>query len=413
MHFRRIRLPDIALPIIGIVLRLRYWLRSHEIRRCARSGKIRVLFIIGDKAKWKADLLYRALAASDRFEPIVCPAVMDSGFYRDEELRNRLLECKAYFEKHGYKVRSLNNEESLVPVRLQELNPGIIVYLQPWGMAKAHQPIVASECALTYYLPYCTFSYGNRLEMFDLPFVRFVYCHLMDNARWVDYYRKLSTPFRFGCQMVAAGSPYCEKIARQKSVKSARPCVIFAPHWSFRHKKNISKYYLSTFDWSGKFMLEFAIAHPEVKWIFKPHPGLRSKLESTGFMSHKEIEDYYSAWERLGEVNYDSDYDGLFAESTAMVTDCSTFLMEYLITGKPLIRLETSSPVKPLPPNELIIDAFYTAADCEALKQVLNDVVVESRDLLSEVRMQVRHKMGLDDIHSVDTIMTYFLNIVA
>ena len=409
VHFRRIRLPEVAVPLIGFVLRLRYgvcrirsWLRL-------RRGKLRVLFVIGDKTKWKAGLLYKEMLKSGYVDPFVCPTVMDVGFYGEKELHTRFKECKEYFANRGYQTKCLNKEDDLTPIPLSSLHPDILIYLQPWGLSNVHQPIAASECALTYYLPYCTFSYGNRLEMYDLPFVRFVYCHMMDNDRWVAYYRKLSSPFRFGCIMKGVGSPYCEQILNRGDVKTSKKCIIYAPHWSFKHEKNKSMYYISTFDWSGIPMLEFAKAHPEINWIFKPHPGLRAKLESTGFMANEEIDRYYKTWEQLGESNYDSDYDELFARSTAMVTDCSTFLVEYLVTGKPLIRLTSKSSAKPMPPNEMLLDAFYVANDVNSMLRQLEKIAINGSDTMWGLRQRVRHIMGLDDIHSVDAIMSCLL----
>ena len=44
-------------------------------------------------------------------------------------------------------------------------------------------------------------------------------------------------------------------------------------------------------------MLRYAVAHLEIKWVFKPHP--RGLLSEFGVMSKTEVDDYYRRWERI------------------------------------------------------------------------------------------------------------------
>ena len=62
--------------------------------------------------------------------------------------------------------------------------------------------------------------------------------------------------------------------------------VIYAPHWSI--DDNRTNY--ATFEWNGKYILEYAKKHPEIKWIFKPHPSLKLRLETQKIMTNEEIE---------------------------------------------------------------------------------------------------------------------------
>ena len=127
-----------------------------------------------------------------------------------------------------------------------------------------------------------------------------------------------------GINLKAVGSPSLDVI---KDIKSDKNYVIYAPHWTINHENTIA---YSTFKETGKFILEYAQKHPEFNWIFKPHPLLKKALLDNVFMSEEEINSYYSAWESLGQACYNGDYFELFNNSQLMITDCCTFLMEYL-----------------------------------------------------------------------------------
>lgn len=162
---------------------------------------------------------------------------------------------------------------------------------------------------------------------------------------------------------------------------------------------------MGTFLENGKFILELAKSHPEVDWIFRPHPGLRTKLLSTGAMSEPEVDAYYSEWARIGEASYGGEYFPLFEKSSAMITDCVTFLTEYLLTGNPLIRLVAPTCPTPIPPVRRLFDAFYDVHSCAELESAFNKVVLKGEDPMRDVRAMVAVDMGCADLHGTDHVM--------
>ena len=81
--------------------------------------------------------------------------------------------------------------------------------------------------------------------------------------------------------------------------------VIYAPHWAI---KDIGFKY-GTFEWSGQYMLNYAKSHPEIKWLFKPHPILFKTLVDTGLYTTQEAEQYYEDWEEEDSDSGWSDSD--------------------------------------------------------------------------------------------------------
>ena len=159
-------------------------------------------------------------------------------------------------------------------------------------------------------------------------------------------------------------------------------------------------------------MLEYAEAHPEVKWVFKPHPVLKRKLRESGFMTEEEMSAYYQRWAKIAIVNTDSDYQELFLESRALITDCGSFLPEYGSTLRPVIRL-ISSKDKNVPPKSAkrIYDAYYNVHNLEELYAMLKLVVEDGRDPNRDIRIDAVHQAKLADEDASKNIVGYLLNV--
>ena len=72
-----------------------------------------------------------------------------------------------------------------------------------------------------------------------------------------------------------------------------------------------------------------------------------------------------------------------------MITDCASFLAEYLPSGKPLVRLINS---KSCPLDRLgsrFSDCYYNVHGEEELKQVFEDLVVRGNDSMGPHRKEM------------------------
>jgi CDP-glycerol glycerophosphotransferase (TagB/SpsB family) len=159
--------------------------------------------------------------------------------------------------------------------------------------------------------------------------------------------------------------------------------IIYAPHFSFKN----SVLRLSTFDWNGKYLLDFARAHRELDWIFKPHPQLKLKVIQDGIMTENEINEYYDEWAKIGLVYDQGDYFNIFMSSDALITDCSSFLSEYLPTKKPVIHMISENMVALNSISKVTSSHYYKAHDLRELEFYLNDVIINKNDPLREKRI--------------------------
>lgn len=160
-------------------------------------------------------------------------------------------------------------------------------------------------------------------------------------------------------------------------------------------------------------MLSYATSHPEIKWLYKPHPTLRICLEASGVWSRAKIAAYYAAWEALGCACYDGSYPSYFKSSRVMITDCGSFLPEYGCTGKPIIHLISST--RKIYREDGGVDAFesyYQAHDCVELEKLLQMVVVENRDPKKASRLEALSEAGLLGNNAAQNVMDYLSTIL-
>ena len=109
------------------------------------------------------------------------------------------------------------------------------------------------------------------------------------------------------------------------------------------------------------------------------------------------------------------DYVDLFAKSKTLVTDCASFLIEYFVTGKPVIRLvSTKSNVKATEFSQNIFNTFYNIKNNDELVNVFKNVLEENNDYLKAKRLCALEETGLLNGNAAENIrkdMENFLNI--
>ena len=123
---------------------------------------------------------------------------------------------------------------------------------------------------------------------------------------------------------------------------------------------------------------------------------LRIKLEERGVWPQDRITSYYREWETIGEACYSGDYIPLFYRSRALITDCLSFLSEYLILDRPLIRLEPPDAPTVAPPARKKFDAMYRVDSIDSMMKTFDTVIVNHQDPLKRKRHEVIHEIGLD-----------------
>lgn len=378
-----------------------------RLRNSVRKNKMKVLFVTGTTAKWKCQSLYDLMAASENYEPYVCQTICDveSSFSHAERVRH-LDECKSYYVNRGMNYVEAYSRECEEWTDLNEFHADIVFYSQSWEVASVQLPHHVARTALTFMVPYFVANYGDFEMDIRGPFQRtlFAYCTL--NKTWADIYKENVSAFMFAGRFCPVGHPALDPYHLKRGKCDSKGYVIYAPHWSIDCPGNENTENYSTFLQTGKMILAFAQAHTEMKWVFRPHPTLRTVLARTGVWSEDEIANYYNAWAEIGIFSHGGGYENLFMESSVLITDCGSFLTEYACTGNPIVHLVSSTAkIKPMKPSAELYATYYQVMSVENINNVLDEVVLRHRDPKREERLAKVRESGLLDNYAARNIL--------
>lgn len=387
-----------------------------RINHYPRNQKIRVLFLVETAAKWKAQSLFSAMKADGRFLPVmaVCTEKI-TPFWTAEKAIAKMDGDRAFYESLGNQCVEAFDRHSMKAIDLRTFKPDIVFFQEPWRFFEVLSVPYVSKFALCCYIPYSIETFELHISHRLPYFHEQLFLQVAPTAVDAEYIKSWIPWWRRSGSIAGLGHTIFDEYRRtiNSQGKNPRDIVIYAPHFSFPAEGVKRAFTMSTFLETGKAILEYALQHPEIKWLFKPHPRLRRELEETGVWTRSEIDDYYLAWERIGEVCDTGDYIRLFMQSKALITDCSSFLVEYPVTGNPLIRLvgeSVSAKVRPAYDN--LFSTFYTVKSLEELKTVFATVLERGEDPMRKERLKAVDSLGvMGEKSSTERIMGALLGI--
>lgn len=417
--FIRSLLGVVKRPVRAYLLRVRYRFVRKRLKKDYRLRKIRVGFLVSEIAKWKGQSVYDYMAQSNDFDPsiLVYPSSLELSLDQNR-IREELQKKIEYFAKSGMRVVSIWDSLKNQTICLKLINVDLLFYQQPWDIPPAPHPELIAKRALTFYFPYYVpnnFSISETLEK-ELHYC--VYRYFLLNEYQAKCFEKYIKSYNYAGKLVGLGHPALDEFYLKRDYKATKDYVIYAPHFSFLcdyHKRINLPFFSSTFLEQGNIVLSFAKQHPEVNWVFKPHPRLRIALIESGAWTEEEVDLYYKAWEKIGLVSLDSNYSNLFLESKAMITDSCSFLTEYGCTGKPLIRLIPdmgNNMPKPNPDLINLYDSFYKVYQDKELVETLQMIVIDNKDPKKQLRVRNVITSRLAGSYAAHNIVNYIRSLL-
>lgn len=354
---------------------------------------LKVVFLNSENAKWAYQSLYEELAHNPRFDVLVLVTITRNllqAEYAFIEYEKLARDSYARFKENGINVAYAFDFKNKKYIDLKAFEPDIIFYEQPWEISETQSIKETSKYALAFYCHYGTcITNGENLLMPE--FYRDLSAYFVDND---DVIKDL---LEHGCQkeqLVLCGQPKLDAYLKPvnpsnigwKSKNKKR--VIYAPHHSFSEKSVLK---LGTFDWNYAFFLDLATKNPDIEFILKPHPELKRQIVEQKLMSIDEMTRYFKMWENLqnAQINEYNNYFDMFRTSDLLITDCNSFLYEYLPSKKPVIHLIGRHSVGHNEYGQKIIAGYYPARNMDELQSQLDLVLFKGEDPLLTVREKI------------------------
>lgn len=315
------------------------WQRLQKVRQ---KEKITVVFQVWNVSKWRCDSVYRLMHEHPRFEPYVW-MVDEPGFSSDvcKENRKKLLR---FFEDDIYKKSLANNWAAMN----KELNPDL-VFIQDHYL----QDINMHPCAYNHLLCYVRYCYmtTNLTKGIDYFLSHALLFFFQEHQSIADMSRRVLTgPAE---KFVVTGHPIADYLVSLPFGSSSvwrpmpTPCkkLIWAPHWTVQDNTELAYRGVSTFMRLCGFMIELAKKYSgRLQIAFKPHPSLYVALCNHPDWGKEKTNAYYNCWQSMPNTQLETgSYRELFQQSDAMIHDCGSFIIEYMLVNKPCMYLGLSS----------------------------------------------------------------------
>ena len=407
------RLWRIKKRFLTLLLRFKYFRTIRRLRKVYGKRKIIVAFGVSEIAKWKAQSLYDRLEQTTAYSPIIfiypSPIELEKGEVTDQMLEEKI----NFFRRKNMRAVTTWDSATQKCIIPKDVLPDIIFYQQPWDTPPFLLPIETADYALSFYIPYYLVNnFDINLEL-GLPLHRQIFGHIVQNEQTAKFFTSKLIKRRYAGKCLGLGHTIVDTLTT-KVPSNEKDCIIYAPHYSFPVEGLKRLLIYSTFLDNGKLILEFAKQHPEIRWVFKPHPRLRFELEDKGVWTKEEIKTYYEEWAKIGVVCTTSDYVEYFQNSLAMITDCGSFLTEYSCMDKPLIRLYYHK--ENLPPNpilEKLYSTFYYAHNNDELSELLELIICKKEDPNKNERHKEVTSLGLNRNDSALKIINYLDSLLA
>ena len=366
-----------------------------SLKEEVKYRKLKVVFLCFEPAKWKCQSLYDLLLQSQYFEPLI----LVSKWTFKNMTKESVIENYKFFKQKKMNVEYAYDVENDIYLSLEQFKPDIIFYGEPWGIQYLQAPLKVSEYALMLYVPYFIANTFDDVE-YGLDFHQYLFKHYIINNLARDFYAPRMK--NKGKNLKIVGHPQLDYfyLGKDKNIEN-KGYVIYAPHWSVSGK-NIG---YGTFLWNGEFILRYAKKHPEINWVFKPHPALKKWLFNNKIWTKEQIDSYWKDWEKIAFKYESGDYLDIFAQSKAMITDCGSFLTEYFVTEKPVIHLISENSVGFNPSAEAVVKNYYKAYNINDLEGLLDKVILNNQDYMKELRIKSIQELNFAGVYASQNIL--------
>jgi len=178
----------------------------------------------------------------------------------------------------------------------------------------------------------------------------------------------------------------------KKKKHNYRKRIIIAPHHTVADEFK-ETFGLSNFLKYADFFLNLPRIYPEIDFIFRPHPLLFVTLEREDVCGKEKSDAYLKKLLSFNNVIYSNGgtYYDIFLNSDAIIHDCSSFLVEYLITGYPCCyMLKSNKQIDDLFTEfgKECLSYYYKAFNENEILYFIDNFVIAGNDIDKEKRIK-------------------------
>ncbi len=320
-----------------------------------------------------------------------------------------------FYTKNYSNVCKAYDEETKTWFDLKRYKPDYIIYERPYGncLPYTYRSDQTVEYAKVIYIPYgYILTKSEDLLNIVLPpdFLRNMSIFFASWEGVENYCREYFKENKYkNRKVVNLGFPRFDLTNTISGKKYDEFTILWIPRWTVAgvNSKDTSEE-TSFFEFKDCIIDRCKIKKDEF-WMIRPHPLAFQNYLAHGLMSDEEVDEYKESIKCMSNAALDNQKDYLpgFERADVLLADFSSLIIEYYITGKPIIYCGN---VEALPMEELK-KSVYIANDWGQVVFYIEELKA-GVDPLRAVREEViRKKIGIrDDLCIGENIVRYIIN---
>lgn len=365
-----------------------------RLQEKAKHDKIKVAFLVIFDSVFPAQNVYKLMKSEETiFAPSII--VVPDTLRGHDNLHNNMQKTYAYLKDlYGDDViLSYDMETREFRDLIDEFD--ICCPANPYdGMTYRYYRIerIRQHGLLLFYVNYGYPTVKYARNVFSRKELSYVWRYYTESDELADEYKKYSLIHATNTLTVG----YCkmDSLAQYAETPHERKKIIIAPHHTVKRIANI---FLSNFLELSNLFLELPARYPQIDFVFRPHPLLFSTLRSTDFWGDAKVEAYILKMQAYANVEYQDcgDYFEAFATADAIIHDCSSFVTEWMYTGKPgcyILKNENVIKEQFVEFGEKILQHYYHAFTREDILEFIDSVVLCGNDYKKDKRIAFADK---------------------
>lgn len=396
-------------------------------RKISEGKKAKVCFLIDGIAKQSIIPIYEQMLENELFDPFIVVYYENDGNFelpQYDYLWDEYLDSVKYFQNKNYKTYAGYDENrNIIP--LETFKPDI-VFTSASYLDYANTYLTNIFNNINYLVCYMNYGFdiaNNYDYHYNNKNIASCWKYFVNTRE--DYLELIKFSKYYGSNAILAGYPKMDKYTLPiddsnipQKINNGKPIIIYAPHWTIRWE--IEAVNLSTYHLYYDYFFNLAKNNPQYNFVFKPHPNLMYLVQDKKIMSLDEYKNYLEKWNNLsnGIVVTGGDYIDLFKKSDLMITDCGSFIGEWLLTEKPCIYLV--NPERNLHTYmdgfsnfaRKILEKYYLAYNQNDIEKYFQMVMESKQDPLKQERISVKDDIFINIGSASKNVVDYLKKVL-
>ncbi len=292
---------------------------------------------------------------------------------------------------------------------LKDFKPDYVFLTRPYDqyLPKNYRSDVIAKYSKVCYCSY-TFilTYTNLNDCYSKIFARNVSIFFADNKFMRNRnIRRFSKAHSEGImKSVFLGYPIMSNLSKKiEKEENSKLSILWTPRWSQSAETgggNMLKY--------KDAIVEYARKRDDIRLIYRPHPLAFHHFVETGEMTQQEVDEYLSIYTGDKFV-YDNEAEYIisFANADILLSDISSMICEFYITGKPIVYCDTGA--KTLPVMDRLLEGCYITKTWKEVEDTIEKLRT-GEDPLRSTRAEIAKEVFGDNLSRIpDRFVEYIV----